>query len=58
MKDNWTKTQEFARRHPMETLAVVVTVISTLPKMIDSVSAAQGRRAYAKQVKYSTRRRR
>jgi len=38
--------------HPVETIMVASLAITAVAKLIDSMSAAQGRRAYAKQVDY------
>lgn len=42
---------------PVTMILVGAAALTAAAKFIDALSAAQGRRAYAKQVKYSTRRR-
>lgn len=42
--------------NPIGVLAVGAMVATAAAKLIDSMSAAQGRRAYAKQVNHSTSR--
>lgn len=44
--------------NPIEVIAVGAAATIAVAKLIDALSAAQGRRAYAQQVKYSTRHRR
>jgi len=43
---------------PISTIFVASIAMGSVAKLINAVSAAQGRHAYAKQVKYTTRRRR
>ena len=43
--------EEFERR-PLESIAIGALATTALAKLVDSVSAASGRRAYAKQVNY------
>jgi hypothetical protein len=43
---------------PIPVILVGAVAVTAVAKFIDAVSAAQGRRAYARQVQYSTRRRR
>lgn len=44
--------------NPLETIAICALAVTAAAKLLDAVSAAQGRRAYAQQVRYSTSRRR
>jgi len=41
--------------NPLEVIAVGAAATVAVAKLIDALSAAQGRRAYAKQVNYRTR---
>lgn len=43
------------RDQPLELLGVAALVATAAAKVIDSVSAAQGRKAYAKQVNHSVK---
>ena len=40
---------------PLTTIAVGALAVTAAAKLLNAVSAAQGRRAYAKQVNYRTR---
>lgn len=42
---------------PVPVILVGAVAVTAIAKLIDSISAAQGRRAYAKQVHFTTRRR-
>ncbi len=42
--------------NPLKVIAVAAFVVSAGSKLINAMSAAQGRRAYAKQVNYKVRR--
>ncbi len=42
--------------NPLKVIAVTVLAANAAAKLLDSVSAAQGRRAYAKQVNYRVNR--
>lgn len=44
--------------NPLETVAVCALAVTAAAKLIDALSAAQGRRAYSQQVRYSTSRKR
>jgi hypothetical protein len=44
--------------NPMQTLMVGALVVTATAKLIDALSAAQGRRAYAQQVNYRVNTRR
>lgn len=46
LKQKWDES-------PVETLIVVSLAVTATAKLIDSISAAQGRRAYAQQVAIS-----
>lgn len=41
--------------HPVECIVVASLAVTAVAKLIDATSAAQGRRAYAKQVDYRVR---
>ena len=45
-----------AEENPLAALAVAAAVITSIAKLMDASSAAQGRRAYAKQVNASIKR--
>ena len=47
--------QQAWRDQPLELLGVAALVATAAAKVIDSVSAAQGRKAYAKQVNNSVK---
>lgn len=50
---NWkTRLQEEWNRNPLAVLAVASLTATAAAKLLDAMSAAQGRRAYAKQVDY------
>jgi hypothetical protein len=38
--------------HPLECIGIGVLAVTAAAKLIDATSAAQGRRAYAKQINY------
>jgi hypothetical protein len=46
------KVKQFWEDHPMETIGIGILAITAAARLIDAMSAAQGRRAYAKQVDY------
>lgn len=52
----WNKLKQKFDENPLETMLVVAAVVTAAAKLLDTYSAAQGRRAYAQQVQYSTRR--
>lgn len=52
----WNKLKKKFDENPLETIAVCALAVTAAAKLLDAVSAAQGRRAYAQQVQYSTRR--
>lgn len=43
--------------HPIETIVVISLAVTAAAKFIDATSAAQGRRAYARQIDYKVRNR-
>lgn len=47
-----TKLKKHWDENPLVVIAVAVGAVSAVAKLIDALSAAQGRRAYAKQVDY------
>lgn len=49
---NLTKLKEEFEQNPLAVLGVGALVTTAAAKLIDAVSAAKGRRAYAKQVDY------
>jgi hypothetical protein len=46
------KLKKYWNENPMEFIAVSALAVTAAAKLIDAMSAAQGRRAYAQQVKY------
>jgi hypothetical protein len=58
MKIDFTPLKRAWNENPLLVLVVGAAAASSAGKLIDSVSAAQGRRAYAKQVNHSVRRNR
>lgn len=50
----WNKLKKKFDENPLETIAVCALAVTAAAKLIDSWSAATGRRAYAQQVRYST----
>jgi hypothetical protein len=42
------KVKEFWNEHPLETIAIGALAVTATAKLIDALSAAQGRRAYAR----------
>jgi hypothetical protein len=48
-KDRLKKTWD---EHPIECIVVATLAITAVAKLVDALSAAQGRRAYARQVNY------
>lgn len=56
MKESWqrgvNKLKDQWNKDPMTTIVVGSLAATAAAKLIDSASAAQGRRAYAKQVDY------
>ena len=47
--------QQAWRDQPLEVLGVAALAATAAAKVIDSISAAQGRKAYAKQVNHSVK---
>ena len=58
MSDWKTKLKDAWNDNPLAVLAVGGIAANGAAKLIDALSAAQGRRAYAKQVDYKVRNRR
>jgi hypothetical protein len=52
------KLVQYWNEKPVETLVVGALVATAVSKLIDSLSAVQGRRAYARQVNYRARKQR
>jgi hypothetical protein len=52
MKKGWANLKKKFEEHPVEVIAVCSVAVVAAAKLIDALSAAQGRRAYAKQVNY------
>lgn len=51
--DNWkTKLKKYWNENPVGCIVVGSLAVTATAKLIDSLSAAQGRRAYARQVDY------
>lgn len=46
------KIKQFWNEHPVETIVIGTAALAAAAKFIDAMSAAQGRRAYARQVDY------
>lgn len=46
------KLKKDVEDNPMGAIAVAAALLASVAKVIDAVSATQGRRAYAKQVKH------
>ncbi|MET0785754.1 MAG: hypothetical protein ABWY25_03535 [Paenisporosarcina sp.] len=46
------KLKRFWEEHPMETIGIGILAVTAAAKLLDAMSAAQGRRAYARQVEY------
>jgi hypothetical protein len=46
------KLQQQVNENPMLAVGVAAAAVTAVAKLIDAVSSAQGRRAYAKQVNY------
>lgn len=55
MKNVIDKLKQAWNENPLAVITVGALAITAIAKLIDSASAAQGRRAYAKQVNHSTR---
>ena len=52
MNKYWNKLKDSFDKNPLETIVVCAIAVTAAAKLLDSMSAAQGRRAYAKQVEY------
>ena len=46
------KLKRYWNENPMGVIGVAAAAVASIAKLIDALSAVQGRRAYAKQVKY------
>lgn len=53
MNNGLNKLKQYWNEKPVETLLVLSAVAVSAAKLIDAVSAAQGRRAYSQQVQIS-----
>jgi len=53
MNEGWKKLKQKWNENPTQVLLVGGIFIASVAKFIDAVSAAQGRHAYAEQVKIS-----
>lgn len=53
---NKDKLKQYWNERPLECIAVGAAAVTAAAKLIDAMSAAQGRRAYAKQVNYKVNR--
>jgi hypothetical protein len=53
----WDKLKEQWNENPLAVIAVTGFAATAVAKIVDSMSAAQGRRAYAKQVNYKIKKR-
>lgn len=53
MKLNLTPLKRAWNENPLLVIGVGAAAVTAASKLLDSVSAAQGRKAYAKQVNYS-----
>lgn len=49
------KLTAFWNERPVETIMIGTLAVTAAAKLIDSMSAAQGRRAYAKQIDYKVK---
>lgn len=56
MKDGFKKLKRQFDENPTAVIGVLSAAVYSTAKVIDAVSAAQGRHAYAKQVKHSVKR--
>ena len=52
MNKFFTKLKAQAEENPTVAIGLGTAVVATATKLVDTISAAQGRKAYAKQVKY------
>jgi hypothetical protein len=57
MKEFLAKLKKQAEDNPILALGVGAGTVTAVAKLVDSVGAAQGRRAYAKQVNYRVKNR-
>lgn len=56
MNKYWDKLKAEFEANPLQTIAICALAVTAAAKLLDAVSAAQGRRAYAKQVDYRVNR--
>lgn len=56
MEINLTKLKQQVEDNPLVALGIGAAAVTAVAKLVDAVSAAQGRRAYAKQVNYRVNR--
>lgn len=54
---NKHQLKQLAEERPLEALAVGAAGVTAIAKLIDAVSAAYGRKAYAKQINHKTKKR-
>lgn len=53
---NWkTRLKKFWNENPEQCIVIGICAVAATAKLIDACSAAQGRRAYAKQIDYKVR---
>ncbi len=50
MDKAWKKFKQECEENPVRVILVIAIAVASAAKLTDAVSAAQGRRAYAKQV--------
>lgn len=55
MNKVWNKIKQEFEEHPVQTILVLSILLSATAKIIEASSAAQGRRAYAQNVKLRAR---
>lgn len=55
MQKGWTKIKQKFEENPLQVILIASFAATAAAKLIESVSAAQGRRAYAENVKLRAR---
>lgn len=55
MQKGWTKIKQKFEENPLQVILIASLAATAAAKLIESVSAAQGRRAYAENVKLRAR---
>jgi hypothetical protein len=55
LKNGFVKLQTSWEENPIAVLAVSAAFMTASAKLIDSISAVQGRRAYARQINHKTK---